>query len=692
MNKKLKPLLKKTGFLFSGIIFFCVQPVFSMEKETKQLGDMVVTAEKRKGASSDFAGSISVKDDLFIDDHNISDLQELTTFVPNIFYKKASSGDSLISRGISTIDTSLYSPMGLYIDDIAYPLSYMQNSSLFDAQRVEFLRGPQGTLYGRNSESGVINIITNMPDNETRGKVSVETGNNSLFSSDFSVGGPILKDRLFMSIAGNYYRTDGYMENKITGDDDVADETSKSVFGKIRWVPTDDLEVLFAWDVMDRDLGISFLRFEGGPDKADRLKVMSSEKDASFEDGSGQSLKIIQKLKNFDFISITGHRLFNKDFIHDFDRTAKKLGYSDMDLESRSLSQEFRFSSVSYSNFSWLAGVYSGREDLDVDMIFNHVNPMMAKKRTSDSKTSSYAFFGQSSYEFSRKLKLTAGLRFENSYGSGNQEYEQGGKIFDYKDDFSENEFLPAASIMYSLNENIKAYAGYSRGWLAGGYNYFSATAKDNFSYDPEYTENYELGFKTSFFDKRFNADLTFFYTDIDDKQIREEIPGGGPGVWKFTNAAKAHTTGFELDVRALAGMGFELFAGAGLASSEVDDWEGSAGGKSVDYSGNQLPWAPEFTYNAGAGYYMENGVYFIGDVSGCGKRYFDAANSLEDGGYVLANLKAGMKYKKYDISLWCKNIFDEEYINKKVKNNFGNTIVEDGEPLTFGITLTLTI
>lgn len=672
--------------------FIIVSTVFSSQEQELSAGKITITAGKTKSFSDDFPGSISVKDEYFFDDHVIRDLGELTRFIPNVYCKKATSGDSFVARGISTIDTSFYSPMGLYINDVAYPLSYMQDQHVFDIQRVEVLRGPQATLYGRNSESGIINMVLAEPDNEIKVKTVLETGNYGTYSGNASIRGPVVKDTLYLGLSVSASQTDGYMENELTQNDKAAEKTIFSSRGTLRWTPAPGMNISFFLDTSDKDLGVSFLRFEDGPHFSDRLKVKSSEKDRADEDDSGQALRVSWRFKEFDVTSITARRCFDRDFIHDFDRTPLKLGFVKMDLDQESFSQEFRFASSGEARLSWIVGLYAGKETLDTKRVLAHENTSMANNRATDSENDGYAVFGQSSFPMNEKIKITAGLRLDHSSASADQIYKNDLESKQYDDGFSDTKLLPMVSVSCRFNNNINTYVTFSTGWLMGGFNHFSAISPDTFFYGPEYTDNYEIGFKTAFLNNRLKADCAFFYTDIDDKQIREEVPGGGTGVWKFTNAAKAHTKGFEFEITALPVSCLELFAGIGYAATQIDQWTGAAGGLSVDYSGNALPWSPELTYNAGIGYYMNNGLYCMADVFCAGKQYFDAENTLKDNGYALVNIKTGYKYKNFDVSIFCKNLFDEAYVNKKVKTRAGHTLVEDGEPFTFGFTFNWSI
>ncbi|VVS94969.1 TonB-dependent receptor [Desulfoluna spongiiphila] len=679
----------KRGALAACMVVLLATPFVSASEESQRtLDDMVITASKRESSLDDFAGSISVKDGQFITDHEIKDLSELTLFIPNVYFKKTTSGDAFVSRGISTIDTSLFSPMGLYINDVSYPLSFMQNQLLTDVKRVEVLRGPQGTLYGRNSESGVINVVLEEPGDKLKATAGLSAGNYNTWCGEASVSGPVVKDTLYLGLSVTGRKTDGFIENEVTGKDDVADEETTAARGTLRWTPGERFELVATLDGLDQDKGISTLRLEDGPQASDRHKVRSSEEDRAEEEEVGGVIKMNWRADNAKFTSITSNRQFTREFTHDFDRTPAKLGTTDLDIDQDNWSQEFRIASEGEAPLSWLVGLFGFTEDLDTTMALNHVNPAMAKDRVTDSENDGYAIFGQATYRFTDKLKLTGGLRGEHATAEGTQTFTSimGPVTFDEK--LSETEWLPMASASYEIADNLTAYATCARGWLAGGFNYFSANSEETFGYEPEYTVNYETGLKATFFDRRLKADFSLFYIDIDDKQVREEVPGGGQGIWKFSNAGKAHSQGVELDLTALPLGNLEVFAGVGLSDTEIDTWQGTTGGMPFDYSGNSLPWAPEFTWNAGAAYYMTNGLYGIADVTGAGKQYFDAANTLKDDGYALVNLKMGYALGRFDISVYCKNIFDEEYATKKVKNMQGFTMVEDGEPLTFGLTL----
>lgn len=652
------------------------------------LDTITVTAAKRDTAAREIPASITVKDGIFLEEHQIRTSGELARMVPNLYFKKAMSGDAFVARGISTIDTALVSPMGLYIDDVPYPLSFMQSRFLFNVERVEVLKGPQSTLYGKNSSAGVINVVLPVPTNEPNAKAFFETGNYQTMSAGVAASGPIFEDRLFWGITATGLDTKGYMENQISGADDIADDRHLMMRGVLRWTPIKELDTSLSLSGTDQDKGISNLRYEDGPWKTKRFKAYSNEKDQAEQNSFNQTLRIIYDFAAMDLTSITAHQRFDREMTLDFDRTPVPLGFSHIDLNQDSWSQEFRLTGATTFSMDWLLGLYAGREELDNDWTLKHINPAMANRRISNSSSDSVALFGQSTLALTPKLNATTGLRLDHYSSSGKQSYSKASGTTNFDRDLSETEWLPMVALSYALNDQLDGYLTYSTGWLAGGYDYYSASTENAFAYAPEFTKNYEAGIKARLFNNCLRADLALFYTDIKDKQVREEVSGAGPGVWRYTNAASAHTKGVELELTALPLPHLELYGGIGYAGTEVDDWTGTASGEAVDYSGKHLPWAPDLTAHAGAIYHWENGIYALADFFWTGKQYFDAANTLEQEGYALVNLKAGYLIGPWDMSIWCRNLADEKYTNKKVQNNMNQTLVEDGEPLTIGLTL----
>ena len=652
------------------------------------LGSVVVTAQKQEILAKDTPGSISVVDAQIIDEQNIRTTEEMTRLVPNLFFKTATSGDAFVSRGISTIDTSLYSPMGFYIDDVAYPLSYMQSQFLFDIERIEVLRGPQSTLYGQNSSSGVINMVTAAQDNEARARVLLEAGSYDTFTAGAMVGGALKKDTLFYTVSALKSVTNGYMENITLDSDTASDNDIFTGRASLRYTPSQDLDITLALDGTDRETGLDDLRYLDGASATDSNAVLNNQVSGADQDSFGQSLNIKYAFYGMDLISVTSHQDFNRKHIMDSDRSAMPLGVSHIDIDRESWAQELRLSSSSGEFFSsWLLGAYASTENLDNTWSLDHVRASLANTRVTEADTDHLALFGRVSKALTEKLTATAGLRLDHASASGSQVYTKSTGTTLYAQDITDTQVLPMASLSWKFSHDTMGYLTFSTGWMAGGYDVYTATNQQNFAYDPEYTRNYEAGIKTAFFDNRLRADFSVFYTDITDKQIREEVAGGGIGAWKITNAANAHTQGVELELRALPVQGLELFAALGYVEAEIDDWTGTLNGSVKDYSGCTMPWAPDLTANAGFSYTHGSGWYGTANVFWAGRQYFDAANTLKDDGYALVNFKAGYRWDRWDIAVWCKNLFDEEYAQKMVASA-GSTLVEDGAPRTLGVTL----
>jgi iron complex outermembrane receptor protein len=241
------------------------------------------------------------------------------------------------------------------------------------------------------------------------------------------------------------------------------------------------------------------------------------------------------------------------------------------------------------------------------------------------------------------------------------------------------------------ISRDIMLYASASKGYLVGGYNWCMTPTQENFHYDPEYTWNYETGIKTNWLNNKLMANLSVFYIDIEDKQITEM---GYTLTKSITNAAKAHSQGVELQLKARPLQGLDVFAGFGYAEATFDDFssmewnEDNTALIEKDYEDNDLPYAPHYTYNAGIQYRTSNGFFGRADLFGTDRFYGDSANASKQDAYQTVNLRIGYEGRHFDCYLWAENIFDEDYLTY-VAPYGGNTIGLDGAPMTFGLTLT---
>ena len=643
---------------------------------------ITVTATKREQRVKDIATSISTASDIDLENAHVETLQEATKLFPNVYMKSTSSSNEIVIRGFSTWDTALQSPAGLYVDGVPYSLSFMQNLYLQDIEKIEVLRGPQGTLYGRNSESGVINVVRRTPGNTARGSIFAEAGNYDTYGIGASLATPLLEDKVYFSGSYQHRYTDGYVKNVYKDDDQASRHLNDTGRAMLRLTPTDELDVRLSFDASRNEDGKGNMRFATGPNRSGRHETRSNADDESTDRLFVPALVVDYTGKNVKLTSVTSYTDYVYDLNNDLDRTSIISNESDMKVDQWNLTQELRLASVGEQKLSWVTGLFLNTGSTKTHMY--RIRPAMGNDYLDTEWTENTgALFGQATYSILDNLRLTAGLRVEHTRLDGDQTKRARGGTLDYGKKPDYTVLLPMASLSWDITGNLTTYATWSQGYLPGGFNVFAQSDPSYFYYDPEYSTNYEAGFKTNWLDNKLLVNVAAFYTQVRDKQVREEDASGGGGQWKFTNAAESHSTGFELEMKAYRVTGLELRGGLGYTRSEVDDWTvGQA-----SYTGNRLPWVPELTYNFGIGYTHESGFFVQADYFGSGKQYFNAENTLSDSGYKLVNVSAGYRGENWEVSVWGKNIFDDQYAVKKL-TSARQTIVEDGAPMTFGTTI----
>jgi iron complex outermembrane receptor protein len=715
-----------TPILILLLMFVLVRPGFAEDFPAKKqntsrtetaeavetLDTMVVTAQKRSQNVQNIPDSITVLDAATIEDARIEGMTEISGLTPGLdFYNAGSRRHSFtFMRGIKSIHNQ-EPALGYYVDGVSYSKSYMFDFPLFDVERIEVLKGPQGTLYGGNAMAGVVNVITAEPDNHIRGKLEVGLGDYEQSDVKGYVRAPLIKDKLFVGLSGLFEQQDeGFMENDVETD---GDEGRHSEGGagrlKLKYLPTDLLGITLSIDGQSYDEGAFPMRRTArnafvmrGVLPEDSEGHYSHDFEGTADtDFWGTNLKIDYALPLATLVSITGYRDYEVDEMLDADFSPFDMTRMNYIQEDKSFTQELRLVSPEADRLQWLAGLYYFHNDAENHsttfyrpaMAGNPNNPFGTgtgnRLNISDGTNEGVAVFGQGTYRFWEHYDLTLGLRYE--YQEAEMKWTQTdspdhGLSSTLTYPSADNDFdalLPKASLAWHVTDSHMVYATFAGGYRGGGFNKLSPDGSN--AYDEETSWLYEIGTKLGFWDQRLIMNLSGFYMDIEDEQIVQFDPTLNSAY--TVNAGESHRLGIEAEIRCTPVAGLDFIAGVTVLEAEYDSYSNPAAG--TDYEGNRAFNVPEVSGNLGVQYRrpLFGQWNFMGrvDVIGIGKRYLDDANTVEESAYALVNAKAGVEGEHWDIYLWSDNLLDEEYI---VFENTSKGITEDGDPVTFGVSV----
>ena len=679
-----------TVTILSGLT---AMPAAAQEKKSEkqvELGAITVTAQKQEENVQEVPTSITVMDEVDIEDRKIEYVREVIDFAPNLmtFNDGMAGFESISTRGISAPSmASQATSTAIYMDGVPTLGSYGSDTSITDIERIEVLRGPQGTLYGKNTEAGAINIITRQPTNEFRGKVSVEGGQLLSSESDdkltggvtLSLSGPIQKDKFFLNLAGNFTHKDGYIHNTYLDKDVYSKDTIYSRV-KLRATPTDalDISLLLSYFSYETDGGTNM---NLGPKGAAMfmLPTPSHRQISSDNDGKQSTDTDIESLHvsydindSMTLTSISSRKKTTFDGAMDFDFSPMHIMHGFQDgTNVEQYSQELRLNSSS-DKLNWLVGLYYDHSVFFQNMVTTSaMMPMMNSAMDTELTGDSYAIFGQAGYSLTEQLKIIGGLRYEN------QDMDITGVPTGNLND-SWEKVSPKIAVEYNFNPDIMTYVNVAQGYRSGGFNQLSMDPQ-YYSYDAESLWSYEVGLKSLFLDKKLMINAAVYYMDITDMQVEEAV---NPYLSWITNAAEATSQGIELEITARLTDGLSLMGGFGYTDIEFDKFSDALG----NYEGNKKPFAPEYTFNIGAQYRHVSGFYARSDFIGYGEMFLDKTNKYSRDAYQIVNAKIGYEAQNFDIYLYGKNIFEEEY---DADGYYGGSYVVYSDPGEVGLQLT---
>jgi len=621
------------------------------------LESITVTSEKQEQDLQEVPASVTALSGMELEDRQISSISDIADFTPNFISVSSGIVGLYIPsiRGINQ-EGSGGSSVGLYVDGVPILSGMGFNDELLDIERIEVLRGPQGTLYGSSSEVGAVNVITKQPGNDFSGKVSLEAGEDDKVKLTASVSSPIKKDRLFFSLSALHYEKDGFIRNTNTGNlvNNKEYNYGKAIF---RWTPTGSLDISLIASALKHDdgdqdlaMGPTGAMMFGFPVPNDR-EVRSDLEGWNKNESNMQALKVTWDMNDTcELQSVTTRRRYRGHHLNDWDFSTQTSGWAplhkEIDSIQRNVSEELKFSWAG-KGASLVTGVYVDMDDNDFTGT-DVAEQIVLKDHATKGKGLGVFVHGEKG--LTEKLSLVTGVRYDRVEG----EFEDRIRTRDHDKTWSE--VSPKLNLKYRFTDDIMAYAGVAKGYRKGGFN-DHASPSDPVTYDEETLISYEIGTKTEWLDKRLRINTAAYYMDIDDMQVRIDNPDS-PSFNHTDNAAESYSTGFEAEVTARVATGLTLSGSFGYNRTVFKDYSDAKG----DYDGNKNPYAPDYTYSINALYRHPGGVFANISQIGTGKMYLDKENTNKRDAYSVVKAKVGYETERLDVYLYADNLFDEEY------------------------------
>ncbi len=687
------------------------------QEDGLQIEEIIVTAQKREQNLNDVGVAVTVVAGAVVRAQRLGQPVDLAAQTPNLNINET-FGNSITNvsiRGLGLNDYAVNNnpAAGIYVDDVYLVSPAMLGFQMFDLERVEVLKGPQGTLYGRNTTAGAMKFISRKPTEEAGGYLSADYGRYDHFMLEGALGGqlaPGLTGRVALQTS---QRADGFQQNRASGGK-VGDIERTAWRGLLNWKPTAALDIL--------------LNVHGGIDKSDTLLVKVDNLFTPEDDGiadpyssaagndtqldnenHGASLTVNLDLSAaLTLTSVTGYEDYERS--HAEDRDGSALVHLDglflNDIEQ--LSQELRLTYTG-PELILIGGLFYGRDEVSTRDYFDTVDlpfPFTFIGNEYDQEADSYAVFGHAEWQLHQDWKITAGLRyteedkkFKNAFtfadlgrsGAAVQVHPT------VNNEYNVSNLSGKAGIDYTGLDNALLYASFSRGFKSGNFQgQLTFNAADLQPFDKELVSAYEIGAKLQLLDNSLQFNLAGFFYDYEGVQIYGPIFQGpadiGP-LFGITNAGDAEVYGAEFELLWRAAPGLDIRLGLGLLDTEIT----KSFVPNVE-KGSDLPNSPNLNFNAAVGYQWNLTPGLVADImldaSYKDDVSYDIVNqpqeTLEDG-YWIANARAGISAAGggWGIHFWGKNITDEVYRTQVLTSTVGFG-ANYGLPATYGVSLDL--
>jgi iron complex outermembrane recepter protein len=667
--------------------------------------DVTVVAQKEPEDAKKLPVSVTAVSEDTIERAGFRVVSEASIFAPNTHYTEFTAR-KLSDARFRGIGSSPNNPaITTYIDGVPQINSNSSSLDLLDVEQIEFVRGGQSALFGRNTLGGLVNVTSRRPSlSKWTGTAFLPFGNFGSWEGRGAISGPIVADKLGVSFAASHAEREGFTTNAVTGHD-LDNRSAFTGKGQVLWTPNQAWEtrvIVTGERARDGDYGLNDL---------DALRQTPFQSSRDYEGFTHRDIFATTIQARYTGAPVvvsgtTGFVRWKTTDSTDLDYTAFPLIVRDNAEKDFLFTQEVRFASTDASrmkvstnaSLKWQAGVFLFTQNYDQDAV-NDLQPALTQAPVAIAQHSPQAalddvgvgFFGQGTLTLGEKVDLVAGARFDHeskdaALNTFTVPAIGPGVTVDAGKSFSD--VSPQFAVSYRVRPEAMIYGSVARGFKAGGFNPVSPA--DFEAYGEEHTWNYEGGVKSTFADGRVSASASAFYIDWDDLQLNLPDPFI-PASFYIANVGAAGSSGVEFALNTRPAAGVDVFGAVGYTRARFKDGARSSG---ADVDGNKLPNMPDYTASFGAQYaasfHRDSTCYVRGDVVVTGSFKYDDTNLQGQDSYALVNLHAGLRAKKLLIEGWAKNVFDTTYI--PVAFQFGlarsGFLGENGAPRTFGMSV----
>ncbi|MEN9918824.1 MAG: hypothetical protein RL662_1260 [Bacteroidota bacterium] len=650
--------------------------------------------------------SATVLSERDIKESNLTNLKDFSGFIPNLYMPDY--GSKMISPVyIRGIGSRINAPsVGLYVDGVPYFDRSTFDFNIADIERIEVLRGPQGTIYGRNTMGGLINVYTKSPFKYKETNVGLTAANYNTYQADASHYGNI-NNTFGYSLAGSYLHTGGYITNQYT-QKRANPMDALATRMRLSWRPSARfmMHLTSAYEYSDQD-GYPYANYT---DSTNTVGAVNYNSPSYYRRNmSTTGLHAQYHTKTLEFNSQSSFQYFDGKQGLDQDFLPQNLYYVLFNQRQRMYSQEFNIKSKGSKNYEWTVGAFGFYQDFEtnnkihyLDVRFIPVPPPMPSFRAKnidlqdvDTPSRGFAFFHQSTFNniLTKGLSATVGVRYDWEEIKAHTVFTSIDTLNVYhetKNKREKNKYVqitPKASLQYRFANDEIVYASVTKGYKSGGFNN-TAQTEETFTFKPEYSVSYEVGTKGSYFDKLLYTEVSLFYINWRNQQVSQYQQAQG---YLLRNAGKSESKGVEITTQINPFENFNLQLNYGYTHATFKKYVYN---DKVDYSGNYLPMVPRHTFSAMANYALElknktllDKVVFNAQYTGLGKLYWREDNIASQNFYGTVNGSVSFVKKDISVELWAKNITDQDYVSYYFLSQ-GGSFVQPGKPFTCGVNL----